>query len=253
MIFLQKIIKAINENVLIYRVRRYFKLKIGYKKNLNDYTIQIYEDKIFYKILECFRINSFFQIGIGDPDLNRDPLYKFIIKKKLKGTVIEPHPILFQKLQKYYENNLKLDCLVGDQLDKIENFFYVDEKFLGLYEDYAKTISSVNKEHLIEHKILPKHIINKKTKSKTISSILNDNKIMKFDLLFLDVEGFEYKILRNFLENTNFYPCIVFEWRHFKKKDLLNLLEEMELKYNYKFITFRSDLMCFTNSNLLND
>lgn len=253
MIFLKKILKAINEKVLIYRVKRYLKLKIGFERKLSDHAIQIYESKIFYKILDCFNINSFFQIGIGDPDLNRDPLYKYILKKNLKGTVVEPHPILFKKLPKYYNNILKLNCLVGDQQDKIENFFYVDEKFFGFYEDYAKTISSVYKKHLIDHKILPKHIKNKKIKSTTISRILIDNKIIKFDLLFLDVEGFEYQILKNFLDNTNFYPCIIFEWRHFEKKRLDNLLEEMKLKYNYKFIIFQSDLMCFTDLNFLTD
>ena len=38
-----------------------------------------------------------------------------------------------------------------------------------------------------------------------------------------------------------------------EKKRLDNLLEEMKLKYNYKFIIFQSDLMCFTDLNFLTD
>ena len=242
---LKKIFKAIKEKVLIYRIKRYLSLKFGIKKNIQDYSISIYEEKILYKILDCFKISSFFQIGIGDPDLMRDPFYNYLKKKNISGVVIEPHPILFKKLEKYYENDIKLNCLVGGKNEVEKSFFFVDQKYLNLYEDYAKTISTTNKNHLINHKVLPDHISSISLEEKTISKIMIENNINKFDILLIDVEGSEFEIIKNFFIKSNFKPIIIFEWRHIKKKKLFELLEYLEKQFGYKFIFFQSDVLCY--------
>ena len=250
--FFKKIIKAIKEDVLVYRIKRYFELKFFLRKKLHDFHIQIYEQSILFSLLDNFKINSVLQIGMGDPDLNRDPIYKYLNQKKISGTVVEPHPNLFKKLDKYYKNFLKLDCIIS-QINNAEiDFFFVDEKYLEKYEDYVKTISTVNKKHLIKCKVLPKHIVKKKIVSKTIHQIIIENKIKPFELLFVDTEGSDLNIIVSFLKNTKFYPCIIFEWRHINEKELIDLFEDMEVNYGYKFIFFQSDVLCFTEKNYKN-
>ena len=250
--FILKIINALKEKVLIYRIKRYFQVKFFLKAKLHDYSFQIYEEKIFFSILDNFKINKIFQVGVGDAELNRDPIYKYLNQKKIYGTVVEPHPNLFKKLDNYYENFLKLDCIVSDVDDTEVEFFFVDEKYLNEYQDYVKTISTINKKQLIENKVLPKHILKKNIKSKTIQRIISDYKIEGFDLLFIDAEGSDLKIVMNFLKNTNFYPCIIFEWRYFRNKELLDVLEYMRVNFSYKFIIFQNDILCFTEKNYKN-
>jgi len=248
-----KIIKAIREKVLFYRIKRFIRLKIGFKKELNDYSLQIYEEKMLFALLDCLNIDNFFQIGIGDPDLNRDPFYNYLKKKKINGSVIEPHPILFQKLKNYYDGCLKINCLIGSKDNAQEEFFYVDQKYLYLYEDFVKTISTTNKNHLIENKVLPDHVKSIKIRSHTIKKVMEDNNIKNFDILFLDVEGSEFDILSQFLNNTNFFPSIIFEWRHLPQKNLFILLDKMKDNFDYKFVIFENDILCFKESNLKND
>ncbi len=250
--FIKKIIKAIKEEVLVYRIKRYFELKFFLRKKIYDFNLQIHEEGIFFNLLDNFKINSILQIGIGDPDLNRDPIYKYLNQRKISGTVVEPHPNLFKKLDKYYKNFLKLDCIISEMNNTEREFFFVDEKYLNEYEDYVKTISTVNKKHLIKCKVLPKHIIQKKIVSKTIQQIIIEYKIKSFELLFIDTEGSDLNIIVSFLKKTNFYPCIIFEWRHIDEKKLIDLLEDMEINYSYKFIFFQSDVLCFTEKNYKN-
>ena len=242
---LKKFFKAIREKVLIYRIKRYLSLKFWYKKNLLDFSVSIYEEKILFKILDVFEINSFFQIGIGDPDLMRDPFYNYLKKRKVNGVVIEPHPNLFKKLEKYYKNDIKLNCLVGGKNQVKKNFFFVEQRFLILYEDYVKTISATNKNHLINHKVLPDHISSISLEEKTIDKIMMENSLDKFDILLIDVEGSEFEIIKSFFIKSNFKPLIIFEWRHIKKKQLFELLEIMENQFGYKFIFFQSDVLCY--------
>jgi FkbM family methyltransferase len=242
---IKKILKAVKERVLIYRIKRYLHLKLGIKKELQDYSIGIYEEAILYKLLDCFKIDSFFQIGIGDPDLLRDPFYNYLKRKKINGVVVEPHPTLYKKLEKYYRHDIKLNCLVDSKDEIKRNFFFVGQKYLNLYEDYVKTISTTNKDHLINFKVLPDHILNIPLSTKTIKKIMEENNIRKFDILLIDVEGAEFDIIKSFLIDSSFKPLIIFEWRHIPKKKLLELLEYMEQEFGYKFVIFQNDILCY--------
>ena len=56
--FILKIINALKEKVLIYRIKRYFQVKFFLKAKLHDYSFQIYEEKIFFSILDVLEYMS---------------------------------------------------------------------------------------------------------------------------------------------------------------------------------------------------
>ena len=105
-------------------------------------------------------------------------------------------------------------------------------------------LSSFNKKHLINHGIKEKHIVSKFIECKTISELISQYNFQNFDLLIIDVEGYDLVILNNFIQTINIKPMIIFEWIHAQKNDIVKLLIELE-GLNYKFLRIGRDLICF--------
>ena len=88
----------------------------------------------------------------------------------------------------------------------------------------------------------------RKTLRDTIRNILEDelNKhgIKELDLLFVDTEGYDEKIVNDFLNNSSLRPIIILEFIHLKHnlfKELINNLESNK----YIFFSINENLICF--------
>ena len=64
----------------------------------------------------------------------------------------------------------------------------------------------------------------------TISELLDKHTIDKFDLLYIDTEGYDSEIVSDFLKSSTIRPFIVFEYIHVDtnslEKSLINLKEK---------------------------
>ena len=168
--------------------------------------------------------------------------------------MIEPIEDAFKKLEKNYENFVKAKCLnlAVDIDNKSKEIFCVNKKFYEFYKkkynevnvEWLDVLSSFNKKHLINHGIKEKHIVSKFIECKTISELISQYNFQNFDLLIIDVEGYDLVILNNFIQTINIKPMIIFEWIHAQKNDIEKLLIELE-GLNYKFLRIGRDLICF--------
>ena len=172
----------------------------------------------------------------------------------LEAILIEPIEDAFKKLEKNYENFVKAKCLnlAVDIDNKSKEIFCVNKKFYEFYKkkynevnvEWLDVLSSFNKKHLINHGIKEKHIVSKFIECKTISELISQYNFQNFDLLIIDVEGYDLVILNNFIQTINIKPMIIFEWIHAQKNDIEKLLIELE-GLNYKFLRIGRDLICF--------
>ncbi len=217
---------------------------------IENFSLKI--EDILKHLIRKKKIKKIIQIGANDG--KSDDFLFNCFDDNLEAILIEPIEDAFKKLEKNYENFVKAKCLnlAVDIDNKSKEIFCVNRKFYEFYKkkynevnvEWLDVLSSFNKKHLINHGIKEKHIVSKFIECKTISELINQYNFQNFDLLIIDVEGYDLVILNNFIQTTNIKPMIIFEWIHAQKNDIEKLLIELE-GLNYKFLRIGRDLICF--------
>jgi FkbM family methyltransferase len=193
------------------------------------------------------------QVGAND-GVRNDHLYEFINKNNnINGFLIEPIPFIFEKLKENYKNNKNnlsfLNFAIFNNDSEI-SMYKIDEKyhdeirkFYKNQESYA--ITSIYKEHIhnflltrnekyFKNKNIDNYVSSFKVKTKSFKSIIKENDIKNINLLQIDVEGYDCKLLKNFFDTINIEPDVInFEHKHSNKGDYLKIKEVLEKKgYN---------------------
>ena len=209
-------------------------------------TIDTIIDIVFKK-----EIRHLIQIGAND-GVRFDVLNNHIKDNKTKSILIEPIKKNFEELK----NNYK-DCdfvhfeNIAVSVNNEINFLYkVNEKFLNLYDNHVPGITSFNKNHLIKHGVKKKHISKEKVSSTSIGEILKKYNLEDLDLLFIDAEGYDGKIVLDFLKLDASKPIIIFEYIHIDNNLFIEVVEKL-VSSQYKFFSINENLICFPKSSFL--
>lgn len=175
--------------------------------------------------------SDFFFIQIGANDgVSFDPIYESVKAYELKGILIEPVPEYFNKLKLTYSNieGLRfLNFAIADSEDiELLKIFKANSSFT----DWRKGLASTNKENLIINGGLEeKDIEVVDIKSITLSKLLDQYEVANLDLLVIDTEGYDYKILSSF-PWEKFVPKIIhFEHNFFATKSGMSKSEILML------------------------
>ena len=67
------------------------------------------------------------------------------------------------------------------------------------YDDHINGLASFNKSHLIKHGVKNNHINKEQINSLSIKYLIKKHQIKNLDLLFIDAEGYDGKIVYYFL------------------------------------------------------
>ena len=217
--------------------------------NHNESLVQITFEHVLSELITSVGNCQFIQVGANDGSLN-DPLIKFIIKKYLKGVMIEPQPQIFEKLKINYE---KLD-LDGIFLENIA--IDRDSGFRNLYtvknpsnpEDlWAHAAASFDRTHI--EKMLSQDSLNASggciekvaVRCENFEYILDKYQISKLDLLQIDAEGYDFELLKIF-PFCKVTPRII----HFEHIHLNEIDRDTSLKFlhnlGYSFIVEYFDI-----------
>lgn len=164
------------------------------------------------KILKYLDYDGGVYIESGANDgVTQSNTYYLEKNKRWSGILIEPSESSFELCkQNRSENNIFLNCaLVSNDYDSD----YIEGDFDG------NLMSSVNgnRRNNIGIKI--------KTKAKKLSDILNENNLKKIDFFSLDVEGYEYEVLKGIDFNSHEFKFLlieIYKWDYKKIVDLLN-------------------------------
>ena len=170
-----------------------------------------------FNVLDLLAKNptKFIQIGANDGQLN-DPIYPYIKQGKFKGILVEPLPPLFEKLKQTYKgiSGLVFENVGIADSDGNMGFYFLPPEYNE--PDWLQQIGTFDKKAIeLNLETLPQLLA--KVQSTTIPTIsLNTlfrrNDIKEVDLLIIDAEGFEYKILQQ-LQLVSVKPrFIIFEW-----------------------------------------
>ena len=191
------------------------------------------------------QLNSLIQIGANDGK-RFDELNYFIRKYKIKSVLVEPVDIYFNELRNNYSNleYVKIENSAISVDNEIAYLFAVNDEYIKKYDEHVKGLSSFDIKHLIKHGVKKKHIEKKKITSQTILSLIDKYNIKELDLLYVDTEGYDGKIVYEFVVKTKLKPIIIFEYIHIENKffsKLINLLNEKK----FKFFSINENLICY--------
>ena len=238
------------KNKLIKKISGIFGFKLVEKKTFkNARLISKYTSLTIKRILSILfdqnEINSIIQIGANDGK-SFDELNYFIIKNQTQSLLVEPIKNNFEILKKTYTNfnfiNLENSAISVN--NEISHLFKVNPKYQGLYGSHIPAIPSFKKNHLIAHGVKNKHILKENIVSISIKDLINKYKIDNFDLFYIDAEGYDGKIVHDFLLTVDIRPIIVFEYIHIDNGFFEILLKKLNDK-DYLFFSIAENLVCF--------
>ena len=209
--------------------------KFSYR-NLNEIINKLFSNNL---------INSLIQIGAND-GLRFDILNKYIKEYSPKAILVEPILKNFEDLKLNYhnQNNIFFENSAISVDNEVGFLYKVDEKKIKFYSDHVTGISSFDKTHLIKHGISRFHIKKEKVDSISLIKLIKKYSINNLDLLMIDAEGYDGKIVIDFLSNCSLRPVIIFEYIHIKNKLFEKMINIISLK-NYSLFKVDENLVCF--------
>lgn len=171
---------------------------------------------------------NFIQIGAYD-GIMHDPLRKYLEKFDWKGIMVEPQPVPYSKLQDLYSDRkeiILLNCVINNSPEQIPMYVIDDAAPLP---EWMKGSASFYKQHLLKYKdefpALEHYIKQVEVNGIGVEQLLDINHKQFIDLLLIDTEGYDGKILESFIFNKVKPAIIRFECKNLVKDELGKLLE----------------------------
>ena len=198
----------------------------------------------------------FIQIGSND-GLQGDPIHELIIKNKdWTGIFIEPVKCVFDRLRCNYENSTRFvfeNVAIGTERETREFYYISDEAkklFKGDLPFWYDQLGSFDKQHILKHLdgALEPYIVTERIECVLLDDILSRNSVGRIDLLHIDTEGFDYKVLCQ-IDFDNYAPSIIlYENRHLSI-DERQSAETLLIAHGYRLTRYDGDTMAvFTGS-----
>lgn len=192
---------------------------------------------------------SFLQIGSND-GVQSDPLRDLILKNRFwRGVFVEPVPFLWEHLRTNYRDKKRFafeNVAVGEK-DEFRTFYYLGEEVYqaipGLSQ-WTRGIGSFNREHLLEH-LEPSawpFIRAEELECVTLRTLLDRNGLTLLDVLHIDTEGYDYKVLSQYDFGTHRPAVVLYEHVHLDDKER-ELAQALLREHGYQLEEFRSDTL----------
>ena len=206
-------------------------------------------DKIIKNYCKTNKDFFFLQIGAND-GIKADPLYLYHKKYSWKGLLVEPVPYLFKKLTKNYngDRGVAFENVAIAEKNGIKYFYRLKQSkdnYLPLwYDEIGSFIKSNVLKYRNKIKDIEKYLIKEKVKCLTFSSLLKKHHVTKIDLLHIDTEGYDYKILKQ-INFAKLKPAmILYEDRHLTSLEKESA-REILLRNGYRLIKLPGDCLAY--------
>jgi len=236
----------IKKNKFLRKFVNLFGYKLIEKKFIKNYQFlanKVIDEKYYLDlIIQKKKFKKLVQIGANDGETD-DFVSEIIDKNDVRALLVEPLDENYKILKEKYYNysNVKtVNCAISDR-DGKKNFYFVEDKNKTYYSKNINLIASFEISNLINYGVLKKHISCKTIDTLSLHSVLNKNDFLDFEILVLDIEGYDFYILKQLGSFFKNQPIICFEWVNFQTEDLKRALDLFPS--NYKFLLFSKDVI----------
>lgn len=189
--------------------------------------------------------NRFLQIGAND-GVRCDPIREIVLKHRLQGVLVEPLPDMFDSLRKNYADHPDLafeQCAIGEADGEATIFRLKPDSSIP---DWLQGIASFDRGHLttkrfgvpgIERLVEPVQV-----PVLTVSSLMKKHDLGGVDLLQVDTEGFDCKIVQWAIQ-AGLRPAVVnYEYYHSKPHEQ-SACKQLLQSCGYKFLDMDGDTL----------
>jgi FkbM family methyltransferase len=181
-------------------------------------------EKEFQEIVQTIPNCFFIEVGANDGK-QLDPIYEIVIQNNLSGILIEPIAETFARLQENYKNT---PSVIFEQCAIAGHDGMVD-LHCNIGTDLHHTLSTAQANY---------HFTNAEIQSVpalTFTSLLQKHAVTQVDLLVIDVEGYDFKLLQTFPFDTIRPHVVRCECMHIwvegnTEEEMVTFLE----RYNYQ-------------------
>ncbi|HET8859512.1 FkbM family methyltransferase [Marivirga sp.] len=186
------------------------------------------------------KLDQIFVIQVGANDgINHDPIHKFVKRDKWKGLLIEPQPDVFRyqlfPLYQRDEGVFMENIAISDKISLMDMYkisFTRERWATGLTTFHKPTLQDkvergdvdlIAKRKGIKVPADKKDYIDQvKVESKTFEFLRAKYQIQEVDVLQIDVEGFDFEVIKLYDLTQNKPKVIVFESRHLGDEEYSN-------------------------------
>jgi len=189
----------------------------------------------FNKVMSAEKV---FLVQIGSNDgKTGDPFHQLLQKNQSWSALfVEPVPYLFEKLKANYPDHSRFSFAnVAINQGVPLTFYWVDSQVKNIFDDlpfWHDQLGSFDRQHIINElgERMEPYILSETLQGATLPSLFSKNEVRRLDILHIDTEGYDWKILSQ-LDMDTFTPAfILYESNH---------LSEKELHESYKFLKDR--------------
>jgi len=182
----------------------------------------------------------FMQIGAHDGSLY-DPIRQFVTKYHWHGILVEPQPKVFARLVENYRTEPQLifeNVALGKEDG--EAILYAFKPGDGVPHEVSM-LASFNREALTGNAFGYHGDIDElRVPTMTAGGLLSKHGVTELDLLMIDTEGFDYEVVKMFM-NTGIRPAIIcYESACLAKDDFFECIEFLTSK-KYRVLTIGVD------------
>jgi FkbM family methyltransferase len=185
--------------------------------NTNTIPVTISKDRsetiesLLNKLVESNINEQFYFVQIGANDgYSFDPIHHLIKNYDLRGVCIEPIQEYFNELKTTYKNYPNVSLLKAAITEKNGNIeMYKVNKSGHNLPNWTKGIASIDINHHKKTNIKGDYIETEVVKSISIDKLIQRFKIDHIDLLVIDTEGYDLKIIE-MIEFDKIKPKILF-------------------------------------------
>jgi FkbM family methyltransferase len=207
------------------------------------------------KILRGSQNLSIVQIGSNDGK-SGDPIHDLLNENQTwKALLVEPIPFLFERLKHNYQNRAGVrfaNVAIGESTG-VTTFYFLEadlKETLPHLPNYFDQLGSFNPDHIVNHlgEAIRPWIKAVEIPTLSLPELLEQHSISQFDILHIDTEGYDWKILKQ-LDLNRFRPRIIlFEHSHLTELEKQGALKHLGNDYWVKDLHVGGDYLCTRKS-----
>jgi FkbM family methyltransferase len=207
--------------------------------------IDVFE--LMLRHVNLVRGKEFFFVQIGANDgIRVDPIRKYIMEFHWRGILVEPQPKVFDTLRENYrtEPQLLFENVAIAEKDGTLTLYCLDE---SVDLPVGSAWASFKKDNVRRFLGRDAPVKEVQVPAATFSTLLAKHGVRSVDLLQIDTEGYDGKVLKSFME-TGINPAVIrFEYPLLSRTELHFCLSALADR-GYRFLKDEVDIVAYRNA-----
>jgi FkbM family methyltransferase len=186
----------------------------------------LFRPGIRFCVEKAFRDESdIFVLKIGANDgVTNDPISDYLLSdSRYHGVLVEPVPHYARLLAENFAltSRFSIEQVAVSQSSGETEIYYVAENASDLLGPGMRGLASLNRNHVLKHLGAQYYSVveSDRVECLTVKELLRRNDIKHIDLLHIDAEGHDWRILQQFDFDVVRPKIVLFERRHLNRED----------------------------------